>query len=489
MDYTYDGRDPKKSLLLFSDVIRKDWESNGGRFPLFYDYYGEDNMFTGLKLIDPKEVSDIKGKYKNCKFTLLTPGSYKDTDEIGHRNLSYAAIPDHYSVHDIMSNNKAFYFYEFVKGERNALAAPDRQHIDEVIKAKDGRDWYFIIIRDKSCSMVKSKSRQEGGKWAEHKLASLYGWEESSHDIRMKIMMNDAVIRANREMKSGMIYNILHADENDVFSVEDDPDTFVKYDLIMDDEKRIEVKKINEKQLWDGYKSVPFVLAEQCKVSDRGTLLKIVEWYNTIYSHRKNSRQYIDSLELVNINDIRKMAAEFGLRDTDEPRIFAGANIIQWIRDFYNTKIVQLVNVFNNINQKRWMAGIYGIYFSSEDRMDRRNDFTIMINNNDMKYYWEIVPEWLGFDRLKLFMIISGNAWEYILTEGNKFIKAYKLKDYKDYKEQRENGILNLPDGSVYKYDEISSLWILEGKSQPSARKTWQYSKLRRNMKSWKMKR
>jgi len=440
IDNTY-VTDIKKHLLLFSDTIRKDWDVKGGKFTLFYDLYGDKDVFHGISLISKRRVSEIKKNYKNCRFTILYTTVYNDTDSEGRRNLSYD------EVETILKNSNQYLFYDLVKGKRTENAAPDREHITEIIRS-DSKPWYFILIRNKNCSLIKTKSRQESGKWAEHQLADIHGWEESSHDIRMKIDMNGESMRAN-----GLIKTILKSEEDDIFTVIDDPATFVKYDLVIDNDKKIEVKKYGDKELWKGH-SIPIMLAEQCKIADRRTLTRIVEWYNEIKSDDMESFDYIESLKLLDLEE-RKLSFQFSSENLEVPKICKN------IKEHYNTRIVRLLDAFNSIDQDRWMHGIYGVYFAS-GRTNRINDFLIKIVDDgvrNIQYDWKIVGDWLGFRRLKLFMSVNGDAWEYILTEGNNFVRAFKLKDFEDYQGDRDSGILDI-DVGVYVYDDIKHLWV-----------------------------
>ena len=107
MDDTYDGREENKSLLLFSDRVRHDFDEQGGKYALFYDFYeGREDYFTGLRLIeDKRRIKALKRNFKQYKFTLLTSGSYKDTDEpVGRRKLYYTPIEKQITVKDIINN-------------------------------------------------------------------------------------------------------------------------------------------------------------------------------------------------------------------------------------------------------------------------------------------------------------------------------------------------------------------------------------------------
>lgn len=466
IDDTYET-DDTKHLLLFSDTIKHDFEKNGRKYPLFYPFYEDPTVFYGLNLLSDGDVFKMKGLYRSSRFTLFLSTIYKDTETTGNRNLSMKEIVD------IMTNSNDYLFYRLGSGPRTENAAPNREHIIEYIDFDDNK-WYWVIKKRTNCSLVKIKSRQEGGYWAEHQLSKLHGWKEEHHDIKMKIRKGGIIIRANN-----MMQNIMHSSDVDVFTVDDDRDTFLKYDLVIDDglptQKRIEVKKYEnkEKELWKNGRPFPLMLAEQCKISTRGTLKKIVEWYNEIYEYNKRSFEYIESKRL-KVLDERVIHREFSLN----VKIVDGLGKIHWIpnpdgvseicdkiRDYYNDKIKKLPKIFNEINKDRWMTGIYGIYFTGPNRMDRREDFLIRIKNDDgtsnMNFVWKIVPEWLGFNRLKLFIEVKGDAWEYILTEGNNFEKVFQLRNFENYDLARGRGYLRTPNGN-FRYNEVTKLWVKE---------------------------
>jgi len=456
MDETFET-DIKKSLLLFSDTIKKDFEESGGKFSIFYDFYEDPLKFYGLSLMSRQRVNEISvDDYSNCRFTLFSSSGYKDTNvEEGRKKLTYDRVSD------IFDEKERYYFYDIVSGNRVENGAPDREHITDTITDDDGRNWFIIIIKNKPCSLVKTKSRQEGGKWVEAHLASTYtGWEESSHDIKLIVKKNNISIRSNN-----MIKQIVQSSDDDIFSVEEDINTLEKYDILIDDNIRLEVKKYSENDLWKDGKSEDVMLAEQCKLADRRTLEKIIGWYNEIYSHNKRTKEYRESLALLELPTDRAIANEFSIKQKpgDPPKIFEDSDICDNIRHFYNSKLEKLATAFNSVSKYRWMTGILGIYFAGDNRMDRRNDFLIKFLEDDgtvnINFEWKIVNEWLGFNRLKLFMNVDGDSWEYIQTEGNNFISVYKLKDYKVHKLNRKNGIINSVNGR-FTYDNMSKLWI-----------------------------
>lgn len=445
------GTDIEKSLLLFSDTIRKDFIKGGNKFPIFYPYYVDDDVFYGLSLVGPTEVGTIGGKFRDCRFTMLGKTSYKDTTEEGRRKLSYDEVAN------ISHNKNDYYFYHLVCGDRNNTGTPNKDDPTTVIKYGDD-DWYFVIKKGINCTMVKLKSRQEGGYWAEHQLIGKHGWGERHHDIKMKIMKNDILIRSN-----GLIKNIMQSSDDDIFSVEDDPLTFFKYDIVIDEgmptEKRIEVKKYEHKErdiLSADGESKDIMLAEQCKISDRSTLKRVIKWYGEIFPRDLEVKRLLDM-------DERSIHREFSLKFKEDGHWIYNpdeSEITQTIRDYYNERIERLLEIFNNVNPDRWMRGVYGIYFAGPNRGDRREDFLIKIDEN-VSFEWKIVKEWAGFNRLKLFMKINKNAWEHILVEGNNFEETFRLRDFEYHESRRKDGIIRTPR-IIYKYDPNKSLWIKE---------------------------
>ncbi len=447
MDDTFETND-KKHFILFSDRIRKDFEENGGKYTIFYDFYNNQDEFFGLNLINRENVEAIKEHYQEHRFTFLGSVGYRDSDGVRRKKLSEERLEN------IIENSNMYYFYTLVEGVRSKNKAPSIQSIKRVVNSPDGKEWYFIIRKNRNCNLIKTKSREESGKWAEHQLSTLYGWRKYSKSIRLIIKKNGVAInRANHLLRT-----ILKDEDADhtVFTVEDSPDTFVKYDLILNDDRKIEVKKYKEDSIWKNNHSVNLMLAEQCKMSDRRTLMKIVEWFNEKYKH--GTELYLQSAELMEM-ELRELSNLF--KSPNRPEI---CNIIKRL---YNHNITKLLAGFNDIEESRWMSGVYGIYFVN-NRTNRKNDFLIKIEDDGIRninYQWDIVAEWAGFDRLKLFMRINGDAWEYILTEGNNFVKAFKLRDYKRFENARSQGHMILPpleegyDDRIFIYNNEHKWW------------------------------
>lgn len=436
MDFTFD--EPRKSILLFSDIIRQDKVNGTNKFEiLHYIYDYPDNEFIGLRIINPDK---IHGNIRSYRFTFLKPTIYIDTNLIGRNQLSYAY------VELILNNSQDYYFYELVRGNRiNGI--PDRNNIIEVMNSVDGKQWFFIIEKNKNCSLIKTLSRQEGGTAMESELSNKYGWEHSPQKIILQIRKNNNVIESKK-----LLTSILSSDDSDIFSVDDNLETFTKYDLIIDGDKKIEIKKIDsESEIWKKRgEPKSFMLAEQCKVSDVRTLKKVVEWYRDIFSFNKKLKEYKYSSLLASKHELM-IKDEFS---KEEDSIFI--ETCDDIRDYYNGRLDKLLVAFSRIENNRWMNGTYGIYFAIKNT-SRRFDFLIKTGNN-IKYEWKIVNEWKGFKRLKLFMNISGESSVYILTDNNNFIETYKLKDYEKYKHQKIDGVINIKE-DTYVFNERLSLW------------------------------
>lgn len=463
---------PNKSLILFSDKIRRDWELNRehplmGNFPLFYDFYEEEEeeegsgIFHGLSLTNKTRewLRKIKTHYLNYRFTILHSTVYRDTDTAGHKNLTYNQVAN------IIMNQDKYFFYDPVKGERIDNAAPDREHITYPIRAGEKRPWYFIIKKGINCSLVKIKSRQEGGYWAENQLMKLYNWEQDHHDIKAVIMKNDVIVKANK-----LISQILRSDDNDIFTIAENEDTFIKYDLLIDEERRIEVKnyKHKERDLWNGYNSIPIMLAEQCRMANRSQLINVVKWFNENEAVNRRTFNFRESERLLRLcreGNERLMQREFNMRIKEGGHLIENpyrTEIADNIREAYNIKIEKVQDIFDLPEYKtRWMEGIYGIYFAG-DRNNRRNDFLIKINDEGVRNInteWIMDAKWLGFNQLTMYMEVSGDAWEYVLTEGNNFIRAFQLKDFEQYFRERDRGILRLQDG-VYHFNVEQNYWV-----------------------------
>jgi hypothetical protein len=460
MDETY-GKDPKKSLLLFSDTIRNDFNRKGGKFDIFYEFYDPqyDNNFFGLRLIEYNPA--FRTNYKDIRFTYLTSGSFKDTDSKGRKKLYYDPTPDKESVRGLLVSFRQYYFYEVVQGDRNRDRAPNREDEMHVWNSNERR-WIFLIKKNKNCGLVKSKSRQEGGAWLEHLINRAYGWNIQPHDIKLIYKIDNIALQTRSIVKQ-----IFQSSDESIFSIENTDNvasSFVKYDFVVDNEFKLEVKKLKskEKELWDNNKSQRFQIAETLKIADRRQLKNLVKWYNDIYSHDQRSWQYKASLALSRLSE-REIASEFSLDeedydDDDGIPVRTFEDICDEIRHHYNTQTVRLLKVLNQIPKNRWMAGIHGIYFGGQDRFDRRWDFIIKLDEG-IRYQWKFVREWLGFRRLKLFIYVSGDAWEYLIADGNRFIKAFQLKDWEQHKEDKAAGLITVDDGSTYRYNNETKFW------------------------------
>jgi hypothetical protein len=462
IDDTY-ATEEKKSLLLFSNSIRKDYNINGGKFEIFYPFYNEkhNNNFFGLKRIYFTQEIKLINDPTRYRFTNLSSNSYKDTEEISQEfNLPYIDEFDKKSVKYFFDNYKNYIWYKLVKGDKDVNNVPIRDSASDYLI--NGRKWFFMIEKDKVCNLVKIKSRAESGKRFERETAKLFGWEEDSHDIEMVIKSSDIKLRANGLMEQ--IFKIQTLDNGDTFTIQDDfstLSTFSKNDLIIDKKYKIELKKLSKKRegdLWNG-KPVGFMLAEQCKMSSRSTLRNIVRWFTEVHKNDTDQINVIRANKLLELKN-RSLADEFRNKLKGKKKKFDKWDICDIIRNEYNKQNGRLLNKLNEIPQERWMSQTYGIYFGWET--DRRYNFIIKTNDG-IKYQWEFVNEWLGFKRLKLFIYISGNAWEYIHVEGNKFVKTYQLKDYKKYEIQKGIGILRLKrfyGTDIYKFDQKKGLWI-----------------------------
>lgn len=439
MDYTFN--EPRKSVILFSDIIRKDKIRNGNKFSILhfiYDY--PDDQYIGLRLINPNKVI-LKNEIKKYRFTQLKSTIYKDTNVNDRNSLDYDDIKT------ILNRKKNYYFYEMIRGNR-VNGIPNKNDIVEVILNENSKPWIFIIEKNINCSLIKTLSRQEGGTYMESELSNKYGWEHSPQKIILQIKKNNSAIESGKLLSS-----ILSSDDSDIFGIDYNLEAFSKYDLIINGNKKIEVKKIDngESDVWKNGKSKQFILAEQCKISDNRTLKKLVIWYRDIFSFNKKSIEYKYSnmLSTMYEKDIRE---EFRM-GSDSIYNF----ICDDIKEYYNARLDHIINAFSKIESDKWMRDSYGIYFAVKGSA-RKFDFLIKSDDN-IKYEWKIVKEWAGFNRLKLFMYISGESMVHILTENNNFIEAYKLKDYYKYKDQKRIGIIEI-NGDIFTFNQDRNIWI-----------------------------
>lgn len=452
--------DTNKNLVFFSTVVEK----NPDKYPLFLDFFRDRNNYYGLSLVKSDiELYKLKGIFRDCRITLLTTSSYRDTETLGNKNLKQDEL------REIVKDLNKYYVYHLVKGPRRETA-PDREHFGEIISHGDKR-WYFLILRNKSCNLIKTKSRQESGMWAEDELSRLYGWKRESKKIKIIFKTPTGPI----EKSNGIIKTIFETDDDNPITIEENLENWTKYDLIIGDEK-IEVKKYEdgERSIWVGGPGgypIPIMLAEQIRMANKSQLISIIKWF---LKFKINTRQVRDLLSLsdkyrkiiietkdkVKEKYINELVYQFSTYNIDYDR----PEICDTIKDFYNNKIERLLRNFN-MNQDKWMTGVKGIYFvTGNDRLNRRNDFLIKIKEEDgtrnIEYNWFVKEKWLGFKELILMMTINGDAWEYILTEGNNFEKVFQLSDYQTFEDNRNKGILMDTESGNFRYDTERKLWF-----------------------------
>lgn len=458
--------DNDKSLLFFSTVVEK----NPDKYPLFIEFFEDRDNYYGLSLVkSDKELYKLRGIFKSCRITFLGGTVYRDTESTGNRKLKNEEL-----IQIIKDLNTKYYVYHLVRGPCRE-GAPMREHFGEIISYGD-KNWYFIIQRDKICNLVKTKSRQESGMWAEDELSRIYGWRRESK--KMKMVFRDQsgpITKAN-----GIIKTIFETDDDDenqppLISLEDNPDNWTKYDLLVGEDK-IEVKKYEngERSIWvggsDGY-SRPIMLAEQIRMANKSQLINIIKWYLKFRVDTREVRKLLtlsDKYRKINIETkdkvkekfINELVYQFSTYNTDADR----SEVCEDIRIYYNSKIERLLKNFN-INQDRWMNDVKGIYFvSGSDRFNRKNDFLIKIKEEDgtrnIHYNWSVKEKWLKFNELYLEMIVEGDAWEYILTEGNNFQKVFQLSNYQLFEDDRRRGFLNDTESGNFRYDENRKFWV-----------------------------
>ena len=460
-DFLNESRmDKERSFLLFSDTIRQSVERVGDiKYNMFSVFYDEPESFYALSLIDPvasiTRISNITGQ-KGERFTLLKAASYQDNTLGGRNNL-----PDN-KIREILADKGKYYFYDIIKGKRIHGDDIDESGNFPIVHGNDNEDWYFIIKKDINCSLVKTKSRQESGELAEIQSVKLYGWELQKTGIILKKFKkgNDVITRTNNFLKTILNYT----DEDfEQFSVEESTEnTYSKYDLLIDGQYRIEVKKYFEKDIWSNRSKLPIgiVLAEQFKIADLEPLRKLVEWYYELTGD-------VEAEPLLNMG-IRLMKKEFDRGRTPSA-------VVTRIRNEHNTRILRMLKVLQNVDEKVWMKGfsdqnnngIYGIFFVPDP--SRKFDFLIRLdgeNRNSVKCVWDKIDEWGGLIRLKLILRVSGSSMEYILSDNNQFLEAYKLEDYGLYKNGREKGIIKLKNGITYIFNDTTKRWNIKNNEE-----------------------
>ena len=456
IDSTYADNE-NKHRLLFSETISKDFSERRNEFPLFYQFYLDSDVFYGLRFItDNDDIDRIVDDYENIRFTLLLSRSYRDTeDELpgDHKHLlTYEG--GRFNLSQIIENKENYYFYKIVEGPRNNNIPNWDEAVDfEQINEKR---WIFVIRKESTCSLVKTESRESSGTWAERHLSKLYGWKEDPKKIKLNFTYNGAAItRAN-----GLINTVFNSTDADIFEIEDNPETCFKYDLVMPDGKKIEVKKYNIKEIWKNNAPVPILLAQQIRMASRETLVKIVRMYRDLLEE--------DTPEYDAVNDLVEMQPR-ELQDYFDVRKQPGGRlnpICTTIKAYYNSRIRRLVEKFNAMNQNLWMQGIYGIYFCDEDRTTRKRDFLVKVGENGVRnfnYFWREFNSWLGFNELKLFMTVKGEAWEYILSEWDTFVRTFQVENHEEYLADIENGEIDIDD-KTYKYNDMDHYWVEEPK-------------------------
>lgn len=426
--------DIERPFLLFSDIIRTSLLRGENEFEMFADFYAQPRMFFALSEISQYRTKLLVKNHGGVRFTLLRASTYRDNTLEGRKSLTNE------EVEYILAHRNEYYFYDLVKGRRRANEAPNREDPTNIQHGDDGEDWYFIIKKGINCSLVKTESREESGNWAEKQLATNYGWQKQQTSIVVKkFKLNNVAV----QQTNNFLRQILDRDDIEMFRVDEDENTYSKYDLIIDEEFKIEIKKYSENKLFSNGRPKPIMLAEQFKIADRSSLKKLVRWY---YESTNDPL----GLELWNKSE----------REISD--LFKGNTpIIRNIKRYHNSKIGRMQNVLNRVPQERWMEGVFGIYFAPE-RSNRRNDFLIKINDENRRNIvcvWETIEEQWGLDRLKLMMRMNGESIEYIISPNNIFIPAYKLKDHSRYKESRRAGILECMDGNTYVFNIRTNRW------------------------------
>lgn len=411
-----------------------------------------------------KNISFEDYKPLNNKVTLLFNTTYKDNDEDSKKKLINT---------DFNENDYYFYQLYFTKKRYRipGININFMKNINKfnITKTEDDRLHFIVIQKNNNVTNVKLNSgisaRSISGDKAEKILSNKFGFTIKQTKINKKIN----IIPENK--KKSILYNILTTNINDydnLFDFVDNDEHLNKYDLIINDGiltgSKIEVKKYDIQSLF--YKNgqpKKIEMSEQLKISNKSQLKQLVDLYK-----KTNPNENIEPLINNYINDHGlQLSNLFSLRYNGEH-----INLINNIREFYNTRIDYLFNKYKDIPNEYIMNDIYGIYFFNTESgvdgflIESKNDN----NDNNFKYFWnKSIANW-GLKRIKLLFEIDPKSYRMVwLGDQDKrfFIKTFQIGDFlqskilkKEYVKSNYQPIIKNTEVGPIKWDYRKGYWV-----------------------------
>jgi len=400
--------------------------------------------------------NDFVNTFENDdKVTYLKNTIYKDNKEEGRKKLDNNEIFNEekyyyyqiFKINKILNNNKELLFslnYNLTKDDNNYNWTP---HLD------NNQNKHFIIIeKNTNVSTVKlngNSKRTFSGENAENILHKKFGWIVDQTKIQNKLNLNDQNLEIlPKEFEKSMLYKIL-GQKKEILETNKDFFTFnnqnlSKYDLVIPNNaspdlrgKKIEVKKYGIEELFgkliNNRKIISneILLAEQMKISNKHQLKKLID----LYKYR-NPDVDVEPL-LINYNNDRgeTLSNLFKYDYNGEHK-----NLINNIRNFYNSKIEIIFESFERIGTENLMRDVYGIYFfNNETGVD---GFLIKIkdenNINNITFKWIIKVSHWGLKRIQILYQVKKSAKRLVwlgdnnpLEYKNTFAETFEIGDLK----------------------------------------------------------
>jgi hypothetical protein len=410
---------------------------------------------------------------ENNKVTLLYNTTYKDSDEYINR----------YKLNNLNLDNNLYLYYKILKTERlnrepGGISIDYNNNNDRFENHLiDNRIHYVVVRKNSNVSNIRMNygQRMASGDKAEKIIANKFGFGIEQTKINTTIKRKNIV----GEKSKSIIFDILNSDIDEyenLFEI-DYKEPLNKYDLVITDGKlkgsKIEVKKYdiksiirftNEKGIENPKRkgdSKPLEMAEQLKISNKSQLKKLVDLFSIKYPDY-NVEPLIKNY---NNDGGKELSDLFRLSYNGEY-----LNLINNIRNFYNSKIVYMGEKFNNIKQEFIMNEVFGVYFFNiETGVDgflikTKNKY----NKRNMKYYWSTVMSHWGLKRIKLFFEVNPDSYRCVwLGDLKIFTETFKVGDIEKCKNLKTEDIrtkhnpilLNTEYGPI-KWDTNHGYWI-----------------------------
>lgn len=393
-------------------------------FDWYYRKENHDNYYFVLKSI-PFEEYEPDGN----KVTYLSKTIYKDTDSFRNRKLNNVNFdPDNYLFYELYSTKRK-------NRETHGVSVNFDENRFEKQLTNDNRKHFIVISKNDIVYTVRINSGQRSGHGdkSEKIIADKFGFEQSNTKIYKNIKRNNDILPYER--KRSILFDILGMNDDlmnrydNLFELDTISENIEKYDLIISDGnlkgEKVEVKKYDVHSLFyrDG-KSKTLEMAEQLKIASKKQLKDLVVLYsemnnvnvNNLLSNYDNDKGY-------------ELNSFFRTRYNGEH-----LNLVQEIRNFYNSRIKYMFDKYKNISKDRIMKTIYGVYFfNNETGVD---GFLIRTFNEygkmNFEYEWELIRSQWGLDRIKLVYKVNPNALRMVwLGDDKNFIETFEVGDIK----------------------------------------------------------